>query len=171
MKLHWDLCIIDSFYESFCLTLVYSACKVMLNVRGKSHERDPPHPHPTQAPIFFYSQTGICSPVSAPDWNSSTTFKAVQKFQSDKWLYVIILITVSKAVELSNTPMKYYRHIDRKWAAQKDASTCQKCYLLNKMLLLIRDTCSYNHTAGSNQAVQHAVEKCLWKCIQVYLHF
>lgn len=156
MKLHWDLCIIDSFYELCCLTLVYSACKVMLNVRKKSYERDPLHPHPTQTSIFFCSLTGTWNPVSVPDWNSGVTFKAVQKYSSDKWPYVIILITVLKAVELSDTPMKYYRHIDKKWAA----STCQKCHLLNKMLLLIWGTCSYSFIARSNQAVKDAEEKC-----------
>lgn len=164
MKLHWDLCIIDSFYESFCLTLVYSASKVMLNVRRKSHYRDPRHPHPVQTPIFFCSLTGICSHVWVPDWNSSATFEAVQKFQSDKRLYVIILTTILKAVELSDTLMKFYGHIDRKWAAQKDASMCQKRHLLNKMLLLIRDTCSYSFTTTCNQAVEHTEEKHLRKC-------
>lgn len=167
MKLHWDLCIIDSFYELCCLTLVYSVCKVMLNGRKKSYERDfpTPHPHPTQTSIFFYSLTAACNPASVPDWNSSTTFKAVQKFSSDKWPYVIILITVLKAVVLSDTPMKHYRHIDKKWAVHKGASMCQKCHLLNKMLLLIHGTCSDSMTARSHQVVKDAEEKWLWKFV------
>lgn len=40
MKLHWDLCIINSFYELCRLTLVYSACKVMFSFRKNSYERD-----------------------------------------------------------------------------------------------------------------------------------
>lgn len=93
-------------------------------------------------------------------------FEALLKFESDKWLYVFILITVSKAVELSDTPMKYYRHIDKKYAAQKDPSTCQKCHLLNKMLLSISDT--YSFTARSTQAVNHAEEKVLMKMYPVF---
>lgn len=58
MKPHWDLCIIDSFYESCCLTLVYSAYKVMLNVREKSHERGPLHPHLKKTSVFFHSLLG-----------------------------------------------------------------------------------------------------------------
>lgn len=59
MQFHWDLCIINSFYELCCLTLVYSDCKVMLNFRKISYERD----FSTQSFSLPYGLTETCRTI------------------------------------------------------------------------------------------------------------
>ena len=80
---------------------------------------------------FSYIQTGealYMSLIEIPVLQSK-----LSSVPDEKRSYVIILITVLKAAELSSTPMQDNTHIGEKWAGRTSTIMCQKCHELKKM--------------------------------------
>lgn len=60
---------------------------------------------------------------------------------AEKQSYVINLIVVLKAMELSNTPIPYNTQIGKKWAARTSETVWQKCqYMKEKILYCCTET-------------------------------
>ena len=131
MQLHWDLCITNSFCVTFLssLTPVYSVgstqyCltsdKIDMKVIFSSKVSDSPM-------VLRRSKILDLSLIEIPVLHSK-----LSSVSAEKWSYVIILIEVLKAVELSNTLMQDNTSIGKKWAIRTITRTRQECHLLNK---------------------------------------